>query len=284
MAPGSGLRLRAAHPISPRNKIVATDDAASLLVRLSLPADATDSPTEPAGDRGTLAYPFSGPPATPNVVDDRAWWVLAESPAAVLKYIAAHPPPGGRAVMSGATGGAGKPTVTATGFTWPPVRGKLSMRWLVIEVVGLADGSTGLRADSQVVWITPRPASERIPPGATRLVLTTTRFGKIIQGPLTVASRPAVRKVVALLNALPAWQPGAMSCPADFGTTIRLDIYHSPTARPLASAKIDPSGCGDVMLTLGGRRRHPLGGGVALTRRLSRALGVRLVTGAPTPA
>jgi hypothetical protein len=74
--------------------------------------------------------------------------------------------------------------------------------------VRLADGATGLRADSQVVWITPRPASGRIPAGSRRLVLTTTRFGHVIQGPLTVRSFGAIHRVIRLLNALPAAQPG----------------------------------------------------------------------------
>jgi hypothetical protein len=278
------LRLTAAHPIEPLNQIVATADAAALLARLALPADATRSNGEPPGDAGTLAHAFSGPPATPNAVDDHAWWVLPERADAVIRYIAAHTPAGGRADMRGASSGSNKPTVNAIGFTWPPIPGKLSTRSLIVEVVRLAGGSTGLRADSQVVSITRRPASERIPSGSTRLVLTTTRFGKVVQGPLTITSPRALHKVVALLNTLPAWQPGVRSCPADSGTRIRLVLYRRARAHPLATVIIDPTGCGEVRLTVGGRPQHPLAGGLTLARRLSRAVGVRLDTGVPAPA
>lgn len=275
----------AAVPTESRNKIAATDDALVLLGRLVLPADAARSGSEPAGDGGTLAHPFSGPPITPNAIDDHAWWVLPEPPAFVLQYIQAHPPSGGRPAFSGTgtTGVAGQPTATGVGFAWPPIRGALSTRSLLVEVVALADGSTGVRADSQVVWITPRPAAERVPNGARRLVVTVTRSGRIIQGPLTITSPAAVRRVVALLNALPAAQPGVTSCPADFGSAIRLDLYTRAGAGPLAVATVDPSGCGAVTLTLGGRREPPLAGGFALARRLSRALGVKIDTGVPVP-
>jgi hypothetical protein len=131
-----------------------------------------------------------------------------------------------------------------------------------------------------VVWITPRPASERIPAGSRRLVLTTTRFGHIVQGPLTITSRGPIRRAVRLLNALPASQPGVFSCPADMGSQIRLTLYRGASGPPLAVAVVDPSGCGLVGLTIHGRRQSPLAGGFTLARRLSHALGIRLDTGA----
>jgi hypothetical protein len=155
------------------------------------------------------------------------------------------------------------------------------MRSLTVEVVRLADGSTGVRADSQVVWITPRPKSEHIPPGPRRLVVRTTRSGRLIQGPLTVTSPGAIRRAVSLLNALPADQPGVVACPADFGTLIRLAFYRgAASARPVAVAVIDPSGCGLVGLTIRGRGEPTLGGGLTLAKRLSRVLGVKIDTGA----
>ncbi len=275
----------AAGPARPRNEIAAQDDAAVLLGRLMLPPDARRSSVEPSGDAGTLAHPFIGPPATPNAIDDHGWWVLSESPAAVLGYIRAHRPHGGHPGMSGTSGGGAVPTVQGIGFTWPSIPRTLSSRSLVVEVVSLADGSTGVRADSQVVWITPRPASERIPDSARRLVLTTRQPGRIIQGPLQISSRAAVRRVVALLNALPASQPGTTACPFDSGSRMRLELYGGAVkgagSYPLAVAVVDPSGCGEVALSIDGRREPPLAGGATLVPRLSRALGIKLDTGAP---
>jgi hypothetical protein len=75
---------------------------------------------------------------------------------------------------------------------------------------------------------------------------------------------------VKLLNALPAAQPGALSCPMDRGVRVRLVF------RPRrAVAVVDPSGCETVTLTVHGRRQPPLAGSPKLIRQLARALGVR---------
>ena len=103
----------AAVPIEPRNETVAKDDALALLSRLVLPPGATRSEREPAGDAGTLAHAFTGPPATPNAIDYHAWWVVPESPASVIQYIEAHPPrvagPGFRARAAGVASRASAP-------------------------------------------------------------------------------------------------------------------------------------------------------------------------------
>jgi hypothetical protein len=164
--------------------------------------------------------------------------------------------------------------------------GRLSTRSLLVEVVQLADGSTGLRADGEAVWITPRPASEHIPTGSRRLVVTALRSGRVIQGPRTVTSTGTIRRVVRLLNALPAWQPGAYSCPAERGPDIRLAFYpdrdRAAGSVPLAVAVVDPTGCAVVSLTIRGHSQQPLGGGgLTLVRRLSRVLGFRIDAGIP---
>jgi hypothetical protein len=170
-------------PIEPRNEIIAKLDAELHLSDLVLPASAERSDHEPAGDGGALAHPFSPPPPTPNRVDYHLWWVvLGETPAALLKYVLAHPPAGSRAVSSGAFELRGHPAVYGINFSWPAEPRRLATRALVVEMVQLPGGSTGVRADSQVVWIKVRPASERVPLGSRRLVLTTTRFGRVIQG------------------------------------------------------------------------------------------------------
>jgi hypothetical protein len=282
LAAGSGVAggRSVARPIAPRNEIIAKLDAEAHLSDLSLPAGAARSEGEPAGDGGTLAYPFSGPADTPNVVTYHRWWAVpGESPTALLQYVQNHPPQGGQPGFAGSNSGPGKPTVTAIGFSWPSEPGRLGTRTLVIDAVQLADGSAGVRADSQVVWIEPRPKSERIPAGARRLVLTTTRSRRLVQGPLTVRSPGAIHRVVRLLNALPALQPGVSSCPADLGSQIRLSFYDGTKAQPLAVAVADPGGCGVVTLTIRGHPQQPLTAGLTLPGRLSRALGVKVDTG-----
>jgi hypothetical protein len=164
----------------------------------------------------------------------------------------------------------------------------LSTRWLVVEVVQLPGGSTGLRADAQVVWVKPRPASEQIPPGAHLLrvsVGTAIPANKPKQRPFTVTSPKILHRILALLNALPAAQPGARSCPIDFGIRVRLAFYVRRRMAPLAVAVIDPGGCGGVGLTIGGRSQPSLEGEglpgsprASLIQRLDSILGVKLDT------
>jgi len=279
----------AASHVGAANEAAARTDAASLLGALSLPAGATRSPVEPAGDGSVLAQPGSGPPLTPNVVDESAWWLLADAPAAVLAYVQAHPPAGSRRVLAstGSTGTNGT-NVEVVAFARPPVAGVLDTRWLVVEVVRLAGGSTGLRADAQVVWVTPRPASEQIPPGAHLVrvsVDSSIAVNRPRQRPFTVTVPRTLRRIVALLNALPAAQPGPRSCPVDFGISVRLAFYAKRRMRPLAVAVLDAGGCGGVQLTIGGRPQPSLEGdglsgpGGSSIQRLDSILGFKLDTG-----
>ena len=266
------------------NAQAARDDAASLLRKLTLPSGATPSTGEPTGDDGALAAPAMGRPATPNAVDDHAWWVLPDSPDSVLAYVKAHPPAGSTAFSSGTGGGGSQPTESSIGLGWPPITGELGTRWLIVGAVQLANGSTGVRADSEVVWITPRPPSERVPRRARRVVVTNTRGGTVVQGPFTVTSRAMVARIVSLLNGLPAWQPGVYSCPADFGWRVRVAFYGTVAASsvpPLAVAVVTPTGCGVVQLSLAGKRQRPLADGYEAANRITKLLGVKFDTGAP---
>lgn len=225
----------------------------------------------------------------PNVVDGHAWWVLPGVRSKVLAYIRTHPPAGTTIAFSGSAATHGRTTSESVAFAWPPIADVLGMRWLVITVVQIPGGPTGLRADAQVVWITPRPVSEAIPGGAHLLRISVNSViaaNQPHQRPLRVTSAHKIAQVIALLNSLPAAQPGVTSCPADFGISVRLAFYPTPRATPSAVAEIDPQGCGGVGLTLDGRPQPRLSGepppmpGQPPTRsligRIDRTLGVKL--------
>ncbi len=158
--------------------------------------------------------------------------------------------------------------------------------WLGAGAISVAaDSSTrGLRADGQAVWVTPRPAAETLPSGAHMLhisVRNELERNQLVQRPLTVTSSKRIEKIVALLNALPAAQPGVRSCPADFGIRVRLTLYRKRGVAPLAIAEVDPQGCGGVKLTIDGRSQPGLEGGRSLIDRLDHVLGVTLDTHPP---
>ncbi len=271
-------------PTSASNRSQAQTDAAARLTALNLPSGAQRSSTEPAGGGSGLAN-SAGTPATPNLVDDHAWWVIPGSPQSVIAYIDAHPPAGSTPSLSGS--GGTPQQVTITGFSWPAITDVLSYRQLVVEAVSLPGGATGLRADAQVQWINPRRSTERIPAGVRRLTVSESQAEKTLIAPFTVRSAEKLRRVTALIDSLPLFPPGAYSCPADFGFEIRLAFYGHHGA-PLAVSLVDPNGCEGVGLKIHGHREPGLmamdipGSGLPpnfyLTRALGRALGVKFRT------
>ncbi len=129
-----------------------------------------------------------------------------------------------------------------------------------------------------------RPSSERIPPGARMLhisVSSTIKSNQPKQRPLTVSASAKIARIAALIDALPAEQPGLRACPADFGIRVRIAFYGRRGAAPAAVADDDPGGCGVVRLTIEGRAEPPLEGGAQLVERVDRVLGVRLETTPP---
>lgn len=269
------------------NQAAAVRDAAALLTALRLPPDARASSVEPAGDSGVLAHPASGPADTTNVVDDSVWWTVGEKPPDALAYIVSHAPPGTKASGNGFGRLSNGVSYLFAQVAWPSVTNVLSQRGVVVEAVALPDGSTGLRADSQVVWITPRQPAEMIPAGASRLLVSVTDTnGRKLERPFLVTASRKIRRVVALLNSLPLFQPGVIACPADFYGRLRLELYRRRAAPPIAVAVIDPAGCEDVGLTLGGVKQPTLTGtdfagsglpnDVSLLVRIEHALGRKI--------
>jgi hypothetical protein len=265
-------------PAELANERAAATEAAQLLTQVPLPPGATSGSVEPQGDDSLLAQPASAP-ATPNLVDDHAWWLVPGTPGEAIAYMRAQLPPGTRIESSGNLSGPGVPRNYSISIAWPPVAKVLAGGSLVIQAVELVSGATGLRADAQVVWITPRPPSEQLPRagGVLRVsVLSYLRANQPNQRPFAVRSRREVDAIVTLLNSLPAAQPGTRNCPADFGIRVRLGFYATRDTAPLAVALIDPNGCGGVRLTLAGTQQPGLEGGLSLIHQIDHVLGVRL--------
>jgi hypothetical protein len=227
-----------------------------------------------------------------GAVDDHRWWVVPGSREAVIAYVQAHPPAGSELLFSGGGTGpgltsAGTQNFIDVGFSLPPVRRILGSRNVIVAAVGLGGDRSAVRVDAEVQPILPRPASERIPSGAKRLVVSVDRFGHRVQGPFTFTGERTIARTAAILNALPAAQPGAVACPLDTGVAIRLTFESGRAGGPLAVALYDPTGCGGVALTLRGRREPPLASGSfpgwssfpPFIDRLDSILGVTLDSG-----
>lgn len=286
VAPTSGRASTSAE----ENEHLAQTDAASLLSLLMLPTSTVQSTGEPAGDRGQLAGP-SEREATPNLVDAHAWWIVPLRRAETIAFVHAHPPAGSKST-GGGDAGAGRLVVNGEqrvrdvesewdNFGFPPVDGALGGRSLIVTAVQLPDGSTGVRADAQVVWVTPRPVAEVIPLGAHVLrvsVVSQIPQNRSLQQPFAVTSVPRIAAVINLLNTLPATQPGARTCPVDFGNRVRLAFYARRGAWPLAVVTINPEGCGGVGVTVRRRAEHDLEGGSSLVKRIGHLVGAVIRT------
>jgi hypothetical protein len=273
------------------NRSAARADAVSLLGKVRLPAGATRSATVPPDAATALSMPAS---SLPGAVDDHRWWVVPGSRDQVIAYVTAHPPAGSELLFTG--GGTalrfpsrGTQDFSDVGFSLPPIGHVLGTRELVVSAAGLPGDETGVRVDAEVQPILPRPASERIPAGAERLIVSVERFGHRLRGPFSFTGRRTIARTAAILNALPAAQPGAVACPLDTGVTIRLTFQSGVGATPLAVAIYDPTGCGGVTLTLRGVREPPLASEPVpgwssfppLIDRLDTVLGVKLSAGPP---
>jgi hypothetical protein len=130
---------------------------------------------------------------------------------------------------------------------------------------------TGVRADAEVVAITPRGSSERIPAGATRLSLTSTARGGRPIRIATVTSPAKIRTLIALLDGLPLLPPDhPFECGPSVPEPVQLAFYARRGGAPLATASFEPypttstwGWCSTVGLTIDGRamqlrpKRHP---------------------------
>jgi hypothetical protein len=265
-----------------------------MLAEVLLPVGSSESSTDPAEAGSLLAAPGFGPPGTPNAVDERAWWIVPVTPAETLAYICAHLPPDTTQPMTfgGGLTGPNVPENMIAAFTWPGNAGTLAV-WVVRQT----NGSTALRMDAEIVWVTPRPATtERIPAGARLLTISVHKTGPTLTGikskrpavlrrlPSRVTSIARIQKVVALLNELRVHQPGIRHCPMEPGANIQLSFYTSPSASPLAIADVNTAGCGGVSLTIDGMAEPELEGGWPLVEEISRTLETRPVPKKPSRA
>ena len=171
-------------------------------------------------------------------------------------------------------------------FSFPAVKGVVSMRWLTFDAVALPDRSTGVRVDAHDVWSVSRPASEKVPAGVHEIDVTSALPGKAPFVERSVTSAAKVRRIVALLDAMEIVQPGvAYSCPAfpDDHPVVTIDFRATAGGRLLAPARgtdsdVASGPCNPVDLSIGRHRQTPMIGG-EFVKQTERLLRVNLLAG-----
>jgi hypothetical protein len=277
---------RATSPKARANRRAARLDAASRPTKVNLPAGATRVPIEPADDNGYLK-PLPLLETEFASATAHAWWTVPGDPQSVIDAIEADPPVG--ATQAGTGSGGNFKTGTSeldADYQWPALAGVLGTRLLRVTVTSIGGGLTGVLAESQSVWIVPRPASERIP-AATRIVqISSTVPGAADGGRLTITRDGQVGSIVALLNRLPIVQPGVTGCPGLIlpAKTITMTFRARSSGPPLAVLRfVDyrpwraaySSECEPVRLSIGGRPGAALDGGEFIGR-IERIIGLNI--------
>jgi hypothetical protein len=253
------------------NKRFAQRDVHKLITLVVLPSGAMLARRDPATD-GALPEPaFEA--ATPALVDLHRFYLIAgEQPSAVLAWFQGHVPAGSSRSMSGSGSGPGY-SFSALEYSFRSISRALVSRDISVSVAAARGGGTAIRIDAQDIWWVPRPRSERVPAGVQLIDVTVQRLNPTSTTSLTVTDAAKVRRIVSLVNALPPAQPGAFSCPADFGPDVALSFRASASATPLARAVAQGSGCGGVSFTLHGRSEPGLSDGYELVSQLEKLLG-----------
>jgi hypothetical protein len=153
-----------------------------------------------------------------------------------------------------------------------------------VKAIRLPDGTTLVRVDAQVVWVIPRPASERIPAGVREISVTRGPPHHTPTVSVAVTSPATITKIVTLVNSLPTAQPYTMSCPSWAPETpvVTLTFRGSrhgqvlAQATQLATATEPTTECDAMGLTLHGKPQTPLLKGAAAIRTIQQLLGVQL--------
>lgn len=263
----------AAHgPTAASNKRAAQQAAPRLLAALALPPGATAVTADPSRPHVLGGAPTR--PLTPRLVDVHGFWRVPGDPQTVLAWIEDHPPTAGMRGVSGASAYSNGASTEWDGYTFKPVPGILYSRTLLVEVAAAAGGATALRADAQVVWYLPRPASERVPAGVRAIAISWRRPVNQASGSVEVTDATKVRQIVRWVDGLATTQVTTLSCPNDTGPSVKLSFERSADSAPLAIVTADGSGCGFVSFGLSGRAQPPLSGGPKLIDRLQSLLHV----------
>jgi hypothetical protein len=256
--------------------------ARSLLGTLRVPSEAI-----PIG-----SLPRSSPigfvparPATPNLVDVHRIWRVPGSPRKVLAIVR-HSHPAGLTINGGGSSGkhgVGEPEVEYlwyVTFQAQPGRG-LGSEVLAISMTAAPGGGTLLRADGEVVWLSARSPTERVPAGVSSIEVARGPTYKQMTLHRRIIAAGSVRRIVAAIDTLPIVQPGTWVCPEEpVGPVVRLS-FRGRTGGVLAeavqAAGAEVGNCSPMYFSVRGREEKPLAEGASVIDIISQTLAIKLL-------
>jgi hypothetical protein len=299
--PGAGARAAGAadhmrgRRTAAQNQRAANRAAEEILQGLSFPSGTSPSSQEPTGDKGRLKHPPSSP-ATPNLIDHHSWWTTRSSPSQVLRYVEDHPPRGGTWQQTTSSGHCPPPPKYQSPnhchwlwwvqmYSFSPLPDTLGSRVLLVKIARLANGRLGIRADAQAVWISPRPAGEKVPSGVSEVDVTQAKPGRPPTVSKQVVSPRKVRRIIHLIDQLPITQPELPDCaPKGPGARIDTFTFRSSTRAELAHASSwsdvgnSTTHCDAMRFSFHGQSRPALAQTRGFLTDVGKLLGLRLAT------
>lgn len=235
-------------------------DAAAILAAFVVPPGARKLPGPPTGQASQLKD-TAGSPASPNLIDKAGFWQVKGDPRQVLAWTAGHV---GRSHTDGGLVTSlpvpGRPeTVWERDYALPPVPGVEDTRQLAVEVADAGGGQAAIRVDAQVTWLPARQVSQMVPAAATAVTLSMIPDPRLSKKPPQSAagtSPAAVRRITAMVNALPVFPPGQRECGLGMGEVeaLVLTFLSAPRGRVLATAYLSTEGCQPAFLAVGSQK------------------------------
>jgi hypothetical protein len=173
--------------------------------------------------------------------------------AAVVAFVKAHPPPGPAYEQSAVGIGAIQPWTTLM-LSWP--RGPYPIRGLAVTAIGVRTG-TLVGVTATVVWVYPRPPTEKVPSGVSEIVVRTPKTSVTVNDPETVAL------LVRRFDGLPVSPPGVvLFCPIEPPASEDVTLsFDDAGGAALAQATVPPIPgeiCDPMKFTIGGQAQTPL--------------------------
>lgn len=269
LQPAAALR-----PVSRQQLAVA--DATRILAAFAVPPGARPLPAALRSGHGALGSPLQAP-GTGNVVDKASWWLVSGQPRILgweAQQLSKRFEETGGIITDGPPGAH---SAEASIFSLPPVPAVLDSRQLIVTVVDVGHGQTGIRVDAQVTWLAAQPSGERVPRAAAVLTITplsnvtTDGGGPVV--PVTITSAAVIGKISGLLAVLPVQHRGSpRGCYSIAQVT--LTFRATPAGPPLATV-LAPGQCDGIAVTVQGKTRLPLDGVHTFLTQLRALAGLR---------
>jgi hypothetical protein len=279
---GAPAHIVAATKLTPQQQAKA--DAAAMLAAFVPPPGARRLSSAPTVSGGVLKHK-AFTVGVADQLDDVSFWRVPASAASVLSYEKAHLPRQFKLTEWGGSGdihGTPHPignTFGAWSDQWslPVVPGVIDLRDLTVELTDSGSSVTYVRVDSNVAWIPPRPATEKVPAGVKVVTITASPDANHPKGtpaPVTVTSPAKMAQIVALVDGLSLQTSDIIGCPAEEGKSITLSFRAKPGGAVLATASEPIPSCGSVGFTTGGVRQPALADWGSFTTKVLAAAGV----------